>query len=295
MPLGESQTISNKKLFSIGEVSRLKGITVKALRFYQKIGLLAPCTVNPDSGYRYYSSEQLVLMDIIKAMRAVDVSPREIREVLAGKSTPHLLKFLDAQRERTERKIRDLRRTARVISGVQDAISRALSITAEKGVYTRSIPRRVIAALPCRGLSTVEDALLEFSRLDRILERRGLTSTYETGIILEQDDKGMGFPTALFAVVKAGEGSVRSGLQSLPAGDYVCVCMDGKTAVEQGKRITRHLTRNRLTPLLILQVELLNDVFSADSGTVELQILVRPAGRATGMFGRRRPPKARTA
>jgi hypothetical protein len=48
---GESSM--NRKLFSIGEISAIKGITVKALRFYEKIGLLIPCYINPSNRYRF--------------------------------------------------------------------------------------------------------------------------------------------------------------------------------------------------------------------------------------------------
>lgn len=36
-----------KEIYSIGEVSKIKGVTIKALRFYEKIGLLKPYEVNP--------------------------------------------------------------------------------------------------------------------------------------------------------------------------------------------------------------------------------------------------------
>ncbi|MDD4096808.1 MAG: MerR family DNA-binding transcriptional regulator, partial [Oscillospiraceae bacterium] len=54
-------------LFSIGEVSKSKGITVKALRFYDEIGLLKPHFIDPESGYRYYHADQMLPIDIIKA------------------------------------------------------------------------------------------------------------------------------------------------------------------------------------------------------------------------------------
>src|SRR5512138_193567 len=54
-----------KKLFSIGEVSKIKGVTKKALRFYERIGLLKPHYINPFNRYRYYSIEQFVYIDII--------------------------------------------------------------------------------------------------------------------------------------------------------------------------------------------------------------------------------------
>jgi DNA-binding transcriptional MerR regulator len=39
-------------MFSIGEFSRLGGVSVRTLRHYDEIGLLRPATVDPDTGYR---------------------------------------------------------------------------------------------------------------------------------------------------------------------------------------------------------------------------------------------------
>jgi MerR-like DNA binding protein len=46
-------------MFSIGEFARLGGVSVRTLRHYDEIGLLQPATVDPDTGYRGYSADQL--------------------------------------------------------------------------------------------------------------------------------------------------------------------------------------------------------------------------------------------
>jgi hypothetical protein len=43
---------------SIGSFSRVSGLTVKALRHYDEIGLLEPARVDEWTGYRYYRLEQ---------------------------------------------------------------------------------------------------------------------------------------------------------------------------------------------------------------------------------------------
>lgn len=44
-----------KNLFSIGEVSKKKGVIIKALRYYHKMGILIPRHIDNTTGYRYYS------------------------------------------------------------------------------------------------------------------------------------------------------------------------------------------------------------------------------------------------
>ena len=40
-------------LISIGDLSKLTGVNIKSLRYYEKIGVLLPAYVDPDSRYRY--------------------------------------------------------------------------------------------------------------------------------------------------------------------------------------------------------------------------------------------------
>ncbi len=42
-----------KKNYTIGEVSKIMGISTQTLRYYSSIDLLKPAYVNPDTGYRY--------------------------------------------------------------------------------------------------------------------------------------------------------------------------------------------------------------------------------------------------
>ena len=53
----------------IGEFSKLSHITVKALRFYEKVGLLIPTEVDKQTGYRFYETGQLHEAAEIKSYR----------------------------------------------------------------------------------------------------------------------------------------------------------------------------------------------------------------------------------
>ena len=40
---------------SIGKVSKLKNVSIKSLRYYDKIGILRPAFVNAETNYSYYT------------------------------------------------------------------------------------------------------------------------------------------------------------------------------------------------------------------------------------------------
>jgi MerR HTH family regulatory protein len=54
---------------SIGNLARATGLTVRALRHYQELGLLVPAGVDPATGYRAYGPEQLERAQEIARLR----------------------------------------------------------------------------------------------------------------------------------------------------------------------------------------------------------------------------------
>lgn len=79
------------KLYRIGVFSQMNRITVKTLRHYDEIDLLKPAYVDEDSGYRYYTSDQLLPLHKILALRDMGFSLEEIRQVCHGASEEQLL------------------------------------------------------------------------------------------------------------------------------------------------------------------------------------------------------------
>ena len=59
-------------MLKIGEFSKLSMLTVKALRFYEKEGLLIPAHVDAWTCYRFYEASQLETAAAIKALRQLD-------------------------------------------------------------------------------------------------------------------------------------------------------------------------------------------------------------------------------
>ena len=71
-------------MLKIGEFSKLSMLTVKALRYYEKEGLLVPNRVDDRTGYRYYETNQLRTAAMIKALRQLDFSVAQIKAYLGG-------------------------------------------------------------------------------------------------------------------------------------------------------------------------------------------------------------------
>jgi DNA-binding transcriptional MerR regulator len=71
-------------MMSIGRFADATGLTVKALRHYDEIGLLIPARVDPDNGYRYYDPAQIEDAVTIRRLRALELPLGEIGALLAA-------------------------------------------------------------------------------------------------------------------------------------------------------------------------------------------------------------------
>ena len=78
-------------MLKIGEFSKLSQMTVKALRFYEKEGLLIPASVDEWTGYRFYATDQLTTAARIKSYRQLDLSIEEIKAIFKGKNARKIL------------------------------------------------------------------------------------------------------------------------------------------------------------------------------------------------------------
>jgi len=65
-------------MLKIGEFSRLSQVTVKTLHHYDEQGLLQPAHVDQETGYRYYSVEQLPRIHRIMALKELGLSLEQI-------------------------------------------------------------------------------------------------------------------------------------------------------------------------------------------------------------------------
>src|SRR4030042_2882886 len=95
-------------MLKIGDFSRLARVTVKALRYYDELGLLKPAKIDSFTGYRYYSADQLPRLHRIIALKDMGLSLEEIARLLQDDvSISHILDLLHTKREAQQRRLEE--------------------------------------------------------------------------------------------------------------------------------------------------------------------------------------------
>lgn len=124
----------DRSLHTIGEFSRLTGLTEKALRLYDRRHLLEPAEIDDGTGYRYYAPEQVDDGRMVAMLRAIDMPLAEIERVLAlppgfraeavGRYWYRVERGLDDQRS-TVRAVRDMaEKKEHGVSNTESALAR---------------------------------------------------------------------------------------------------------------------------------------------------------------------------
>ena len=67
-------------LFQIGEVAKILGVTRKTLLVYEDMGLLTPAVKDKDSGFRYYTADNMTQIRSIRSLQSLGLSLKEIAE-----------------------------------------------------------------------------------------------------------------------------------------------------------------------------------------------------------------------
>lgn len=101
--------------FTIGQVARRTGLTVKTVRWYSDQGLVAPCGRSP-AGYRLYDVAALARLELVRTLRAAGLDLATIRRVLAHQV--RLAEVAATHAEALDAQIRTLRLRRAVLRAV---------------------------------------------------------------------------------------------------------------------------------------------------------------------------------
>jgi DNA-binding transcriptional MerR regulator len=90
----------------IGETADMFDISIRALRLYDKIGLLKPGYTDVQTGYRYYTADQLRLLNAILVLKAVGVRLADIKHLVDNGINPgELIEVMAKKQEFWENQI----------------------------------------------------------------------------------------------------------------------------------------------------------------------------------------------
>ncbi|MEQ7005729.1 MerR family transcriptional regulator [Actinopolymorpha sp. B17G11] len=99
---------------TIGAFARRSGLSMRALRLYDRCGLLKPADVDPSNGYRRYHSSQLFTARLIEMLRWLDMPLTDIAEIVSAPGDGGA-EILQSYWDRVERRIAGQRELVKLL------------------------------------------------------------------------------------------------------------------------------------------------------------------------------------
>ncbi|MBR7831813.1 MerR family transcriptional regulator [Actinospica durhamensis] len=125
---------------TVGDFSRMTHLSVKTLRHYHQVGLLEPDRVDPDTGYRYYTAEQVPTAQVIRRLRDLEMPIPDVRAVLNTTDATARGALIATHLDRLEL---ELAQTRSAVESLRNLLRRP----AEASIEHRTVPRCPAAAI----------------------------------------------------------------------------------------------------------------------------------------------------
>ena len=231
-----------KNLFSIGELSKQQNISRQTLIFYDKIGLFPPAYIDPENGYRYYSSSQLDYLDTICIMKKIGFSLNEIKTYMENYTIDHSIVTLRKQLTIIEQQIQELQMIRNRVEHRCQQLEHAVAIRDSSDIVAlENVKSQYILIQEVPSPHTLESVSIATKECFVRSFREQLPIFFQSGAIVPYEHILNGrYTEAAFAFLPIEKIDHVPGIVKLPAGKSVFTYHTG-TYISIGKAYERIL------------------------------------------------------
>lgn len=207
-----------KKYFSIGEAAKAVHTTSETLRHYDRIGLVKPSKKDEWTNYRYYTEQDIIWLNTVRALQLMDLPLQEIKRVLEYDNLEETVAFLTQAEKKADEKIAALQYSKSKIQLAKADYERKLQGQQKSNsIFLKDYPERVVLLSDTLEMPTLDNLWNYLNHFyDKVTPSLKEQFTFEdlAGIYTEN---GI---SRLFAVcIRYTE---IDGLKVLPKGKYLC-------------------------------------------------------------------------
>lgn len=220
--------MKNNRLL-IGQMAKLNHTTLATLRHYDKVGILSPVYVNPETGYRYYDVQQCLVFHMIQHHKALNMSLKEIKEILRWNDYDFLEQIYKKKLDEVNQALAEFEfrkeELERMMKGADHFCHRPPNgfiqmgfITAEY-VYEKKAVRNYV-------LEDIGSVIYDASSIEGQLLKSGFTEGYLNFpfVTLSLDDiKHQRYRTEKLGIIVQGKNREIAGVEQLPSSTSVFV------------------------------------------------------------------------
>lgn len=177
-----------KNLFTISEFAKLRNININSLRYYERIGVLKPARVDDRTGYRYYSPDQLPIMDVILLCLDFGISLKNLKSYIDNGEFIKNSELFEAGRRIAQERVRNAQTELNKIEYTLQYLNVNQQYSEQTGFYEREIPARRIVSVDYYGdLQDIRKIELASAQLYSYAQDKQLSPVFPAGLIVGMD------------------------------------------------------------------------------------------------------------
>ena len=271
-----------KDLLSIKEFSRMSSLEQSTLRYWDNIGLFSPAVRGKNNSYRYYSLDQLPLVNFIKVLSSLGVPLKVIGEIKENRSPETILHLMEQKELALDTELTRLQEAYSTIHTLRGVIRQGVEVPDADHIGVQTLEALPLVLGPANEPRAVSDFHGAFVRYCNYAKENRINLNTPIGgyfTSMERFEQEPGMPVRFYSVDPQGRGN-------RPAGTYlVCYTRGGYEQLDKlAQRMEAYAAANGLTfsgPVYVLH--LLNEISSQNPSDYLAQVCaaVTPAdGRA---------------
>ena len=255
--------ISTENFFTAGELASLFGISKQTLLYYDRIKLLCPAFIS-DNGYRHYSINQYLDLDIIVNLRSLNIPISDIKDYLIQRNKKEFIKYLEKKRTECQNIIKENERIIKSIDIIEGNMAKHKNLPL--GQITVSWrEQRLLRLTNVLSTDSGKNRISKFARHSQLVSHNRGFINKQAGWIIDQKDffekEIFNCSQAFFSFSEHQKGHYKVPRAPLPMGLYLELYFKGTysaQAPQLKENIYAFMQRNDLFPcsnIYVLPIE----------------------------------------
>ncbi len=258
-----------KKLLSIGEAAKLKGISVKALRYYEQQGILKPAYINPQNLYRYYTPEQLIIIEAIFLCLELDIPLKNFHQYVDEHNRLKIKEVLADGKKIAAVKYKKVKESLLRLESLSQYEKESGLADRDGREFTRRLRARQVLTVPWNSAYTDIKAYLKATTEVYLLSLKlGLTAFYQQGLVYIAEE-GAVKRYAFLEIAPTKKTDKR--LLTLPAGQYACKIVADKDSEDAHNELLANMNSGQIK--FLVEADYYNFVLDGSPPPIEFQVL----------------------
>lgn len=257
-----------KKYLTISEFAGLRDININSLRYYEKLKILIPAWIDPQTKYRYYLPEQLGTLDTITLCIQLGIPLKNLNEYIDENGKLNEKAILENGKEAMQTQISKMQKGMELTKFHLDNMEENQIYNRREGVYTRRIKERFFIEAPFTGnWSALDEKEKTAMSLFRDAQVQDMLPVFPAGVLIHCETNPVSY--SFFVQVLHPQKQDKRVIH-VPEADFLCVQLDVMPQTDVLSVLKQNFDFNGLKLAIVTNMPLAKSSFNSRHSEIQV-------------------------